>query len=78
MFSSRANGIQERRDVSLETVTFPGKGLRRGEHLRGSQSRLAGTALHIRDVGTHLQGALRRLLYVAGYLLGCGTLLFNR
>src|SRR5260370_30143397 len=76
--SSHANGIQERHDVCLETVTFPGKGVCRGKHLGGSYSCLAGTALHIRDVGTHPQSALRRLLHVARNRLGCGALLFNR
>ena len=35
-------------------------------------------ALHIGDVGTDLLGALRRLLHVAGNLLGRRTLPFHR
>ena len=35
-------------------------------------------ALHVGDVGTDLLGALRRLLHVAGNLLGRRTLPFHR
>src|SRR6266851_5582520 len=61
--SGRAHGVEESADLGLEAVRVARQRLRRGEHLRGCRSGFAGAALHVGDIGTHLLGALRRLLH---------------
>src|SRR5882672_3155278 len=76
--SGRPYRIEELADFELEAVAFDRQRPRRRMNLRGGRSGLAGAALHVGDVRTHLRRALRGLLDVAGYLLGCRTLLFHR
>src|SRR5882672_9754946 len=76
--SGRPYRIEELADFELETVALTRQRPRRRMNLRGGRSGIAGAALHIGDVRTHFRRALRGLLDVAGYLLGCRTLLFHR
>src|SRR6266478_4162870 len=76
--SGRPYRVEELADFQLEAVAFAGQRLRRGENQRRGRSGLAGAALHVGYVRTHLRRALRGLMDVAGYLLRFLTLLFHR
>ena len=58
MLLGRPYRIEELADFELEPVRVAGQRLRRGEHLRRGRAGLAGPALHVSDVRTHLLGAL--------------------
>src|SRR3954468_9777496 len=72
-----AHRTQELADLKLEPVAFHGQRLRRRQHLRRGRSGLAGAALYVRDIRVDLGGAMRRLLDVAGNLLGRGALFLD-
>src|ERR1035437_24650 len=75
--SGRPYRVEELADLELEPVAVAGQRLRCGKNLRRGRSGLAGAALNVGDVGTHLHRALGCLLHVAGNLLCRRALLFH-
>src|SRR3981081_1846705 len=60
--SGRAHRVQELADLELEPVAVARQRWGRGQHLRGGRSGLAGTALHVGDIGGHDRlGSVREL-----------------
>src|SRR5262245_47030424 len=73
--SPRAHRLQEFRDLELEPVALLRHRLRRGEDAAGGNAGLAGAAIDVIDVGSHLRGALRSFLHRLGDAPGGRALL---
>src|SRR4051812_27829899 len=72
---SRANSLQEVRDLGLQPPSLDGQRFRGAEHLRGSRAGLLRAGTDVADIARDLGRALGGVLRVAGDLLRGNALL---